>query len=114
MDWFVFFLVMFNIFINAIVLNSNIKDRKMLANFVETAKVYAWAHNLMTSKYNEVAGAFNSMRKVSDNQADIIEALLTAELTGKPLTVEGLERLLAGFKSARVESDASQQSSDTP
>lgn len=106
MDWFVFFLVMGNIFINALVLNSNIKDRVAMRTFVNASKIYADAYNTMARKYNEAVAAFDLVREVSDNQAELIEAILAAQMSGTPLTQEALRALLDGSNEVKARSEA--------
>lgn len=91
MDWIVFFLVMGNIIINAIVLNSNIKDRKILARFVKMADSMSITYSQMAVKYNEVAQGFNETKRISDIQADIIASILAALITDPHLAPAALE-----------------------
>ena len=93
MDWIVFFLVMGNIIINVIVLNSNIKDRKTLDAFVKLADKMALTYQAMATKYNEVAQGFNESKKISDIQAEVISAILVALMNDPHLAPAALEWL---------------------
>lgn len=91
--WGVFFLIIFNILINSYVLNQVIKDRRVMAAFVEAANLYANAYTAMAKKYNEVALAFNDVKEVSDNQADVLDAILLSQSEWPKPVQEALERL---------------------
>ena len=91
--WGVFFLVIGNILINAIVLNSNIKDRKILDSFVKVAHSMSLTYTEMAIKYNEVASGFNEIKRVSDLQADLISTIMTAFTTDPHLAPAAQEWL---------------------
>src|SRR6185503_14920870 len=93
MDWIVFFLVMGNIIINAIVLNSNIKDRKTLDSFIKISQAMSLTYTEMAVKYNEVAQGFNETKRISDLQADVISLILSAMITDPDLAPAALEWL---------------------
>jgi hypothetical protein len=101
MDWIVFFLVMGNIIINAIVLNSNIKDRLVLNDFLKIASQMSLTYSEMAIKYNEVAAGFNETKRISDLQAEVISLILAAMLTDPALAPTALEWLTE----ARTKSD---------
>lgn len=91
--WGVFFLVVLNILINSYVLNQVIKDRRVLSAFVDASQLYANAYTAMALRYNEVASAFNDVKEVSDNQADVLEAILASQSEWPKPVQEALERL---------------------
>lgn len=112
--WGVFFLVLGNILINIFVLNSNIKDRQALSNFVTMGKVMSEAYRQMAIKYNEVARGFNEFKRVTDKQAEFIEEIVVLLLDDPHLAGATLEWLTTARNRAVERSEADLEFPSTP
>lgn len=91
MEAFFFGLSFLILIINILISNENIKNREALTKFVKSAKTYE--------------NAFNAMREVTNNQAELLESILSGKLPLLNPSPQGQQRAKATRKSRKIGSD---------
>lgn len=85
---FTFIFDLFTLLICAAVLHQVVKDRIVLAHFVEAANLYIKGFGEMAQKHNDTVEAFNETKDVVNLHAQLLQNIIEASSTFAPAPLE--------------------------
>lgn len=112
MEAFFFALSVVILIINILVANENIKNRNTITLFISAIDTYVAAYTTMVAKFNEVAIAFNATKEVTDNQAELLESILSGKIPVLNPVLDTPQRTSKARKSRKVSKDTPRKSTE--